>query len=104
MRRRPLSPHPVLFTRPPGSMWPSHQSFADILRRRERVVLYCTGCSPALTIETDFSRWPWTRYLNYPVSELVCPTCGQRVTLTRHDGPGVPGRGNRLHDDGKYGQ
>jgi hypothetical protein len=54
MRRRPLSPHPVPFPRPPGAPLVTHQSYADIARRGERAFLYCDNCSPPLTIEADF--------------------------------------------------
>jgi hypothetical protein len=54
MRRRPLNPQPVLFTRLPGAHWPNHCSYADIARRGERAFLYCDNCKPPLTIVADF--------------------------------------------------
>jgi hypothetical protein len=36
--------------------------------RRAGVPL-CHNCSPPLTIEVDFHQCPWTRFLNYPLSE-----------------------------------
>jgi hypothetical protein len=104
MRRRPLSPHPVLFPRPPGAPLVTHQSYADIARRGERAFLYCHNCSPPLTIEVDFRQWPWTRFLNYPLSErFACPNCGRIAVMHLHDGPGTPGT-DRFQDRGKYGQ
>lgn len=103
MRKRPLNPQPVLFTRVPGQQWPSRRSFADIVRRRERVFLNC-NCRSGITITADFSKWPWRRYLNYPLTDFVCPTCGERVALHRHDGPGTPGPSGRFNDRGNFGQ
>ena len=104
MRRRALSPQPVLFTRPPGTRWPDYQSYADIPRRGEWAVLYCGNCSPPLTIVADFRRWPWTRFLNYPLSvRFACPTCARIATMSLHGGPGMPGT-DRFGDHAKYGQ
>jgi hypothetical protein len=104
MRRRPLNPQPVLFTRLPGAHWPSHCSYADIARRGERAFLYCDNCSPPLTIVADFRQWPWTRFLNYPLNvRFACPSCGRIAVLHLHGGPGTPGT-DRFQDHGKYGQ
>lgn len=102
MRRRPLNPKPVLFTRLPHQRWPDHQSFADIARRGERCIFHCS-CRSGITIRADFSKLPWRRYHNYPSSTLfACPSCGASVRMSLLDGPGMPG--DRANDQGRYGQ
>ena len=104
MRRQPLNPQPVLFTRLPGTRWPDHQSYADIVRRGEWAYIYCDHCTPPLKIVTDFRQWPWTRFLNYPITvRFACPTCGRLTTMSLQGGPGAPGT-DRFGDDLEYGQ
>lgn len=80
--------------RPPWHL-PSHgTSYGDLARRGARAWLYCYGCFPPWEVgPIDFNRWPWRRYLNYPIdAPFICPACRRPMQMRVTD-PDRPGTG-----------